>query len=197
MSSKESRVKSSTLNRPDERLVYLALKNIFNGEKAKLRTLKAIRKQINQHLQDNEIVKLRKEHNLDHISDTAKNLLESQVFESTFKAKIRFPEVFNVSPAQSADREQSEAAAAKSEADAIKDANEGRLAALEPVDTAEESGSRARQLGMLLRASSLYGTRTERIQVRHQTVRLFEHALCPVCPHCIQHTSQWTPNIGS
>ncbi|KAI0191402.1 hypothetical protein EV127DRAFT_363792 [Xylaria flabelliformis] len=57
-------------NPPDERVVYLALKNVFKGKNA--------------------------------------------------EAKIRFPEVFDVSPAQSADRAASEAEAAINEANAIK-----------------------------------------------------------------------------
>ena len=96
-------MKSSAMNRPDERLVYLALKNIFIGDKAKFRSVKAIRKQIKKDQQEDEIRALLKQHNLEHICDTAKDLLESQVFESTLIAKMRFPEVFNVSPAQSAD----------------------------------------------------------------------------------------------
>ncbi|EDN04901.1 predicted protein [Histoplasma mississippiense (nom. inval.)] len=62
-------------NPPDERVVYLALKNIFKGPSA--------------------------------------------------EAKIRFPEVFDVSPVQSAEREASEAEAARNEANAIKDAVHG------------------------------------------------------------------------
>jgi hypothetical protein len=60
----------------------------------------------------------------------AKGLLEEQIFESTLNAKIKFPEVFEVSPAQSAERTASEAEAARTEADAIKDAAESRLGAL-------------------------------------------------------------------
>jgi len=55
-------------------------------------------------------------------------LLEEDIFASTLKAKIRFPEVFDVSPAQSAEQSASEVEAAKSEADAIKHAAEGHLA---------------------------------------------------------------------
>ncbi|KAI9875037.1 MAG: hypothetical protein M1823_007558, partial [Watsoniomyces obsoletus] len=55
-----------------------------------------------------------------------KVLLDDQVSESTFKADIRFPEVLEMSSAQSAEREASEAEAASTEEDAIKDAAEGR-----------------------------------------------------------------------
>lgn len=68
------------------------------------------------------------EHNLDNVINTARTLLEEDIFASTLKAKIRFPEAFEVSPAQSAERSASEAEAARSEADAIKHAAEGHQA---------------------------------------------------------------------
>ncbi|KAI7423213.1 hypothetical protein KC336_g7943 [Hortaea werneckii] len=126
------------MNRPDERLVYLSFKNIFTGPDAHLRSLKTIRKRVQKYKDKEEIKALIQQHNLDHICNTAKSLLESEVFESTLKAKIRFPEVFDVSPSQSADREASEAEAAKSEADAIRKAVEGRIAHTEPSAVIEE-----------------------------------------------------------
>jgi hypothetical protein len=51
--------------------------------------------------------------------------LNSKFFESTLKAKIRFPEVFEVSPAQSAERSAFEAKAARTEAVAIRVTAEG------------------------------------------------------------------------
>lgn len=131
-------MKSIAMNRPDERLVYLSFKNIFTGPDAHLRSLKTIRKRVQKHKDKEEIKALIQQHNLDHICNTAKSLLESEVFESTLKAKIRFPEVFDVSPSQSADREASEAEAAKSEADAIRKAVEGRITHTEPSAVIEE-----------------------------------------------------------
>ncbi len=62
---------------------------------------------------------------IDNVCNTAKALLQDEIFTSTLRAKIRFPEVFEVSPAQSAEREASEAEAARSDASAIRDAAEG------------------------------------------------------------------------
>jgi hypothetical protein len=114
-------------NPPDERLVYLALKNVFKGPDAQLRIAKKIRKLIQKHLDDGdaEVSALVAEHNIDNVCNTAKALLQDEIFASTLKAKIRFPEVFEVSPAQSAERVASEAEAARSDADAIRDAAEG------------------------------------------------------------------------
>lgn len=113
-------------NPPDERLVYLALKNVFRGADAQLRTAKKIRKLIQKHLdRDAEVRALVAEHNIDNVCNTTKALLQDEIFASTLRAKIRFPEVFEVSPAQSAERVASEAEAARSDADAIRDAAEG------------------------------------------------------------------------
>ena len=65
-----------------------------------------------------------REHNIDRTCNVARKLLEDQVFHSTLRAKIRFPELFDVSPAQSAGREVSEAAAARDEANAVTEISE-------------------------------------------------------------------------
>lgn len=57
-----------------------------------------------------------------------KALLQDEIFTSTPRAKIRFPEVFAVSPTQSAGRVASEVEAAKSDADTIRDGAEGHQA---------------------------------------------------------------------
>jgi hypothetical protein len=54
-------------------------------------------------------------------------LLSQEIFSSTLKAKIRFPELFDLSPTQSSEKEASEAEAAKHEADAIQQAVKGQL----------------------------------------------------------------------
>ncbi len=124
-------------NSPDERLVYLALKNVFKGNDAQVRNSKTIRKIIQKQQKDINFKTLVHAHNIDNICNVAKSLLEQQIFESTLKAKIRFPEVFEVSPAQSAERATSEAGAARTEADAIKGVAEGHDGALALTDTDE------------------------------------------------------------
>ena len=97
-------------------MVYLAFKNVFKGLNAQLRTAKKTRKLIQKHLDNGD----------DNVCNTAKALPQNEIFASTLEAKIRFPEVFEVSPAQSAERVASEAEAARSDADALRDAAEGR-----------------------------------------------------------------------
>lgn len=146
------------MNKPDERLVYLALRSVFIGDDANIRSVKAIRKRIQKHQQKENIKALIKNHNQDHVYGTAKELLEDRVFESTLRAKLRFPEVFSISPAQSADREQSEKEAARSEANAIKNAAEGRLDNLGPIGTKDEpviEGHGRMELGMILQTRTI------------------------------------------
>ncbi|KAK4946669.1 hypothetical protein LTR28_007767 [Elasticomyces elasticus] len=101
-------------NPPDERLVYLALRNIFKGADAQVRDPKNIRERIQKYQRYEDVRDLIQDHNLDN-------------------AKVRFPEVFEMSPAQSAERTASEAEAAKTEDDAIKGAAEGRHEVVRPV----------------------------------------------------------------
>ena len=111
---------------PDERVVYLALKNTFKGADAQLRKAKKIREVILRRQHNDDVRDLIREHNIDDVCNVARALLEQQIFESTLKAKTRFPEVFEVSPAQSAERSASEAEAARTEADAIRVAAVGK-----------------------------------------------------------------------
>lgn len=122
-------------NEPDERSVYLALNSVFRGTDAQLRKSKKIRDLVLQHRHNINVRSLIDAHNIQNVCSVVKRLLEQQVFQSPLKAKIRFPEVFEVSPAQSAERSASEREAARSELDAIRIVAGGRLqAARSPED---------------------------------------------------------------
>ncbi|KAF1844446.1 uncharacterized protein K460DRAFT_238546, partial [Cucurbitaria berberidis CBS 394.84] len=107
------------------KLVYLALKGIFQGQDAQIRKKKTILKLIKKYQSLANIRILIQQHSLDSLCQVAKALLEEKVFESTLKAKTRFPDVFEVSPDQSAERAISESAAAKHEDAAIQCVTEG------------------------------------------------------------------------
>jgi hypothetical protein len=109
-------------NDPDERLVYLACQHIFRGSHSQVRRSKTIRSLI----QENEpsLADILREHNMNPTIKVVKKLLQDQVFDDTLKAKIRFPELFDVSPTQSAEREASEAEAARGEASAVREISE-------------------------------------------------------------------------
>jgi lipoate synthase len=72
-----------TKNTPDERLVYLALKNTFEGADAQVRKPKKIRELIQKRQDNADIRDLIREHNIDNVCNVAKTLLELQIFEST------------------------------------------------------------------------------------------------------------------
>ncbi|KAL5350944.1 hypothetical protein ACLOAV_004517 [Pseudogymnoascus australis] len=63
---------------------------------------------------------------LETVWNAAKTLLENGIFASTLRAGIRFPGVFDISPAQSAERLATEAKAARNDENAIRDAAAGR-----------------------------------------------------------------------
>ena len=106
-------------NDPDERLVYLACQHIFRGSHSHVRRLKVIRSLIQENKPS--LAGILREYNIDRTIKVAKKLLEDQVFDDTLKAKIRFPELFDVSPTQSAEREASEAEAVRGEASAVRE----------------------------------------------------------------------------
>lgn len=107
---------------PDERVVYLSCRSIFKQADAQLRKPKKIREMIQK--RESMIRPLLQEHSLDAICGVVKTLLDGQIFESTLHAKIRFPELFEVSEAQSVEREASEAEAVRSEACAAREVAE-------------------------------------------------------------------------
>jgi hypothetical protein len=75
-------------NLPDERLVYLALKNTFKGADAQVRKTKKVRELIQKTQQNIDVRDLIKEHNIDNVCNVAKALLEQQIFESTLVSDI-------------------------------------------------------------------------------------------------------------
>lgn len=112
-------------NDPDERLIYLACRNIFHGSNSSVRK----RKQVMNLIKRNQpvLTDILREYNIDRTCNVVQRLLRDQVFQSSVRAKIRFPELFNVSPAQSADREASEAEAARDEANAVRKISEREI----------------------------------------------------------------------
>lgn len=139
---------------PDERTIYLAFKDVFKGPDVQPRSEKTIRKKVRKHKNSNEEIKaLVKEHNVGNVAKSVKVLLEGDIFASTLKAKIQFPELFDVSPAQSAERAASEAEAAEHESEAIREVIEGQLdqSVSTTVDTEHAS----------LKGTETEGTKTE------------------------------------
>ncbi|KAI9759618.1 MAG: hypothetical protein M4579_002186 [Chaenotheca gracillima] len=111
-------------NPPDERLVYLSCRRIFEGDKSKLRKLNLIKQMI---LDNKDSVQdVIEQHNIDSVCNTARRLLKKHVFQSECKAKMRFPGLFDVSPREIAKRVAWEVDAPISETKILKGASGSR-----------------------------------------------------------------------
>lgn len=104
---------------PDGRLVYLHCSSIFSGANAQVRKAKKISQLLEKHKASIKI--LTKEFTLPAIAAVAKVLLEGRIFESLPRAKLRYPELFQPSETQEAERAASEAEVIKIEAEAAQD----------------------------------------------------------------------------
>jgi len=104
---------------PDGRLVYLHCSSIFSGTNAHVRKVKKVSQLLEQHKAS--IKTLTKEFTLPAIAAVAKELLERKVFESIHRARLRYPELFQPSEIQEAERAASEAEVVRIEAEAAQD----------------------------------------------------------------------------
>ncbi|KAJ0304287.1 hypothetical protein Brms1b_011326 [Colletotrichum noveboracense] len=97
--------------------VYRTCRAIFSGDAALFRKPKKIKETL---LHNRAPLKhVFQEFGEVKLADIVKQLLESRLFESDLRAKVEFPELFRTSPQQDAQREASEADAAKSIADCL------------------------------------------------------------------------------
>lgn len=104
---------------PDGRLVYLHCSSIFSGANAQVRRPKKISQLLNKYKASIKI--LTNEFTLQAIATVAKELLEERIFESLPRAKLRYPELFQPSETQEAERAASEAEVVRMEAEAAQD----------------------------------------------------------------------------
>lgn len=104
---------------PDQRLVYLHCSSIFSGAHAQVRKAKKISQLLTEHKASIKI--LTQEFTLPAIAAVAKELLEEKIFESLPRAKLRYPELFQPSETQEAERAASEAEVIRIEAEAAQD----------------------------------------------------------------------------
>ncbi|CAN9444882.1 unnamed protein product [Alternaria alternata] len=82
-----------------DKLVYQTFRGIFVGEDSHLRKLKAVRKLIQKHYQkDIKVREFTVKYGLNSVGEVAKTLLEDQIFTSSAKARLRFPDLFEVAP---------------------------------------------------------------------------------------------------
>lgn len=107
---------------PDDRTIYTTFADIFKGQNALFRRPGPVQKLVQKHNKKPEVAKLLGEYGEPAVLDKLRILLAEGVFESTLNAKKRFPELFEVSLAQSAERAASEEAAAAQQAQTLEEA---------------------------------------------------------------------------
>ena len=100
--------------------IFLSCRSVFTGQNAQVRRPKKVRELLQQH--ESSIRPLMNRYPLDTVADIARNLLERRVFESNMWAKIEFPELYEASASRGAQRTASEIEAARSEAEALAEA---------------------------------------------------------------------------
>ncbi|KAF6832896.1 ubiquinol-cytochrome-c reductase cytochrome c1 [Colletotrichum plurivorum] len=101
-----------TYTKDERQRVYTTCRAIFSGNAALLRRQKTVRKELVKNRK--ALVNLFQVFGKVKLTDIARQLLESRIFESDLRAKVEFPDLFRTSPLQDAQREASEADAAKS-----------------------------------------------------------------------------------
>lgn len=103
----------------DEKLIYLHCASIFSGATGQLRRAKKIFQLLEKHKASIKI--LTKEFTLPLVAATVKVLLDKRIFESLPRAKLRYPELFQQTETQEAERATSEAEVVRIEVEAAQD----------------------------------------------------------------------------
>jgi len=123
-----------TRSTPDEKVVYLALRKILTGPEAKLRQPRAILKLIEKYQEQLDVANLIRTYNIDAVCNTVRTLLAEEIFESTLKAKNRFPELFAPSTTKGPVRQAPKAETARLEEGEIRDTGGGKRWPLDAVE---------------------------------------------------------------
>ncbi|KAF3934039.1 hypothetical protein ABW19_dt0202638 [Dactylella cylindrospora] len=103
---------------PLEPLVYSHFHDIFRGQKAAYRKLKKVREVLSSPDTNQRVQNFCQQRNLSEqtVVTTIKNLLDERVFEDLGKAKLKFPQLFQLSVELAKEKENRESEAAVSEA---------------------------------------------------------------------------------
>ena len=109
---------SRMVSKPERRRrIFLTARTIFVGAIAQIRDRKDIRPVIARHHETFQ--QLNSAFGKDVVVDVISSLLENSVFESELRAKLAFPELYQVSAVRSLQHDVSEQNAARSEAEAF------------------------------------------------------------------------------
>ena len=109
---------SKMVSKPERRRrIFLTARTVFVGPSARVRDRKDIRPLISRH--PDTFSQLNSAFGKDIVVDVICSLLESGIFESELRAKLAFPELYQVSAVRTLQHDVSEQNAARSEAEAI------------------------------------------------------------------------------
>ena len=128
---------SSPVSKPERRRrIFLTARTVFAGVNAGLRQRKDVARCIAGHEQTFQL--LIRAFGKDIITDVITSLLENGIFESELKAKLAFPELYQVSNVRSIQHDVSEQDAARSEDEALARVSQARSipeeAGIDPLD---------------------------------------------------------------
>ena len=115
----------------EKQRVCLAYRAIFAGKYAHIRKSKKVREVLQQHKE--AFKPLIKDFGFDKVIDIVKVLLEDRIFESELKAKIAFPQLFQISQVRDVQHTASEIDIARSEAEALEE-----IVSVDEVDSESE-----------------------------------------------------------
>ena len=105
----------------DQQRVFLVYRTVFAGPSALIRKAKKVREVVQQHRYKPAFQPIVHDFGFEKVCEIVKLLLEEQIFESALKAKIAFPQLFQISQARDVQHTASEADIARSEAEALEE----------------------------------------------------------------------------
>lgn len=129
--------------KPEHKRVYLATKDMFTKERAKLKKLKSIRKAITNTGKDSELQKLVDEFGIETICQWVQELLCDGIYEFSGQASNRFPELFEPSFSLSQESALLEAEASRKEEIAVQEAVHNNSS--DDQDVEDEGGNKSQE----------------------------------------------------
>ena len=104
------------------RMVFLTARAVFFGDNAQIRDRSAVKTVLQRHTATFQ--QAIQDFGSNIVVDIIASLLENRIFESELKAKLAFPELYQVSAVRNLQHDASEQDAARSEAEALEEISE-------------------------------------------------------------------------
>ena len=131
--------KPTSIDHEQERMVFLVARTVFAGGNAQIRQKKAIRSLIDRH--GGAFRQITQNLGKDRVVGIIAKLLEAKTLESELKAKLAFPELYQVSAVRNLQHEASEQDAARSEEEALEELSQPGEGIKGDVDASSQTAS--------------------------------------------------------